>query len=90
MDYVNLDWLLDSESSSSKITETNQDVERTEMPIPKSIGSGTYEAWILSIGATIYRANYNFDTKAGGQVVPTTHVTASFNEPTLMVHTLKR
>ena len=90
VDYVNLDWLLDSESPSSKITETNRDVERTEMPIPKNIGSGTYEAWILSIGATIYRANYNFNPEAGGQVVPTTHVTAAFNEPTLMVHTLKK
>ena len=90
MDFVNLDWLLDSESSSSKITETNQDVERTEMPIPKNIGSGTYEAWILSIGTIIYRANYNFNPEAGGQVVPTTHVTAAFNEPTLMVHTLKK
>ena len=90
LEYVNFDWLLDSESSSSKITESHRDVASTSIPMPKNIGTGFYEAWILSIGTMIYRANYNFHPEAGGQVVPTTHVTASFNEPTLMVHTLKK
>jgi AraC-like DNA-binding protein len=90
VEYVNLDWLLDSDASSATITKTQQDVERAEIPIPQSVGNGTYEAWMLSIGTVIYRANYNFNPEVSGQVIPTANVTASFNEPTLMVHTLKR
>jgi AraC-like DNA-binding protein len=90
VEYVNLDWLLDSESSSSTITDTHQDIGTAAIPMPKNIGTGTYEAWILSIGTTIYRANYNFNQDVGGQIIPTANVTASFNEPTLMVHSLKK
>lgn len=90
VEYVNLDWLLDDEASSSTITNTNLDVATAAIPMQKNIGSGSYEAWILSIGTAIYRANYNFNPDVGGQIVPTANVTASFNEPTLMVHTLKK
>jgi hypothetical protein len=80
VEYVNLDWLLDSDASSATITKTQQDVERAEIPIPQSVGNGTYEAWMLSIGTVIYRANYNFNPEVSGQVIPTANVTASFNE----------
>lgn len=90
VEFVNIDWLLDSGASSSTITKSHQDVEHAEIPIPKSVGTGSYEAWMLSIGTAIYRANYNFNPEISGQLIPTANVTASFNEPTLMVHTLKR
>lgn len=90
VDFVNLDWLLDSEPTNYTINESHPDVEGTVIPMPKSLGSGSYEAWMLSIGATIYQARYDFNPDIGGQIIPTADVTASFNEPTLMIHTLKK
>jgi hypothetical protein len=90
MEFVNIDWLLNTEASSSTITKAQQDVEGAEIPIHKNVGNGTYDAWLLSSGAVIYRATYNFNPAVSGQIIPTANVKASFNEPTLMVHTLKR
>lgn len=92
IELLNIDWILEGDGSTSQapIANTNQDVPLTNIPMPPRIGTGAYEAWFLSIGATIYRANYNFHTESGGQLIPSAKVTASFNEPTLMVHTLKK
>lgn len=89
IEFVNFDWLLNDGTQIVVENEAFQDVECAQIPMPKSIGTGSYEAWALSIGASIYRAHYNFNPEVGGQLIPTALVTASFNEPTLMIHTLK-
>lgn len=85
---VNLDWLLDDQPSNLEMTDI-KDVASTEIPISKDIGKGSYEIWMLALGATVYRANYKFEKRISGQLIPMSKVTAAFKEPTLMIHTLK-
>jgi len=85
---VNFDWLIDNESSFSQHIEP-KDIERDNVPMPDQIGTGHYQAWFLSLDMVVYQAEYIFNKSNRSELLPLVKVDAKFNEPTLMIHTLK-
>ena len=86
---VKFDWLLqDTEPTSALLS--SQDTPWTNMPIPKKIGVGGYEAWHLTNDIVVYHACYQFNPKIAGQLIPLATVSTKFKEPTLMIQTLSK
>ena len=86
---ANFEWLLNPESPVHAFYD-NRDTPWTEVALPHNSGSGGYEAFSLSLDMVLYRSNFKFNPAVSGQLIPLAKVTASFNEPTLMIHTLPK
>ena len=86
---VKFDWLLQDAEPTSEILGS-QDTPWTAMPIPKKIGVGGYETWTLTNDIVVYHANYKFNPKIAGQLIPLATVSTKFKEPTLMIQTLSK
>jgi len=86
---ASFDWLLNSKPIRSELNDS-ADIPWAEIPMPLEVGRGGYESWLLTSGIHIYRACYKFQPEITGQLISLAKVSASFNEPTLMVHTLAK
>lgn len=72
------------------LSDTQQLIQWMPYPIPPEIGHGGSEAYHLLTGMALFHGQTQFNEALRGQMVPIAEVNMTFQEPSLMVHSLIR